>query len=164
MDKLETLLKDHGATLLLFVRQWVPDASDAEDVLQEAVLKYWRSGHFVEENPKYLFACVRNAAMDFLRQNSRRKKRENRTIQEQQRCQEPSLSGPLEQENLRIQIENALGNLSVEQREVVVMKIWGELTFAEIAETLNIPSDTAASRYRYAMARLRQNLSRESII
>ena len=46
-------------------------------------------------------------------------------------------------------------------REVVTLKVWGELTFAEIAETLNIPQNTAASRYRYGLAELRR-LTREN--
>jgi len=39
---------------------------------------------------------------------------------------------------------------------VVTLKIWGELTFAEIAEALEIPANTAASRYRYGLAELRK--------
>jgi len=45
-----------------------------------------------------------------------------------------------------------------EQREVLVMKIWNELTFAEIASALEISQNTAASRYRYALAALKKNL------
>ena len=53
----------------------------------------------------------------------------------------------------------ALDRLPEEQREVLVMKIWNELTFAEIASALNISQNTAASRYRYALAALKRNLS-----
>ena len=52
----------------------------------------------------------------------------------------------------------ALDRLPREQREVLVMKIWDELTFAEIAQVLKISQNTAASRYRYALAALRKNL------
>ena len=44
------------------------------------------------------------------------------------------------------------------QREVLAMKIWNELTFAEIASALEISQNTAASRYRYALAALKKNL------
>jgi RNA polymerase sigma-70 factor (ECF subfamily) len=53
------------------------------------------------------------------------------------------------------QLRNALLALSEEQREVVVMHIWGELTFAQIAEILDASANTVASRYRYALASLR---------
>ena len=55
-------------------------------------------------------------------------------------------------------IEIALGCLPAEQREVLVLKIWGELTFEEIARQLGVPPNTAASRYRYALAALRREL------
>ena len=53
----------------------------------------------------------------------------------------------------------ALDLLPEEQREVLVMKIWNELTFVEIASALEISQNTAASRYRYALAALKKNLS-----
>jgi RNA polymerase sigma-70 factor (ECF subfamily) len=52
----------------------------------------------------------------------------------------------------------ALDLLPNEQREVLVMKIWNDLTFAEIAIALEISQNTAASRYRYALANLKKNL------
>ena len=45
---------------------------------------------------------------------------------------------------------------SGDYREVITLKIWGELTFAQIGESLGIPANTAASRYRYAMTELRR--------
>ena len=51
----------------------------------------------------------------------------------------------------------AVGRLPNEQREVLVMKIWNDLTFAEIASALGISQNTAASRYRYALAALKKN-------
>jgi RNA polymerase sigma-70 factor (ECF subfamily) len=69
------------------------------------------------------------------------------------------LVGPIEQEERRAAVEAALRQLPAEQREVVVLKIWGELSFPQIASTLEVPVNTAASRYRYALARLRATLS-----
>jgi RNA polymerase sigma-70 factor (ECF subfamily) len=56
------------------------------------------------------------------------------------------------------QLEQALRQLTAEQREVIQMKLWENRTFAQIAEALGIPLNTAASRYRYALARLREIL------
>jgi RNA polymerase sigma-70 factor (ECF subfamily) len=53
-------------------------------------------------------------------------------------------------------LQTALGRLPAEQRQVVTLKIWGGLTFAEIAGALDIPANTAASRYRYALEELRK--------
>ena len=56
-------------------------------------------------------------------------------------------------------LEEAVVQLPSEQREVVVLKIWGGLTFAQIAEQLEVPANTAASRYRYALTKLRETLN-----
>ena len=58
-------------------------------------------------------------------------------------------------------IERALRQLPGDQREVIVLKIWCGLTFAQIAEALNVPLNTAASRYRYALSQLEGDLSEE---
>ena len=55
-------------------------------------------------------------------------------------------------------LRDAVQNLSPKLREVVVMKSWGGLTFAEISEALAISPNTAASRYRYALEQLSQEL------
>jgi RNA polymerase sigma-70 factor (ECF subfamily) len=59
-----------------------------------------------------------------------------------------------EEAELAASVETALGALPEEQREVLVMKIWGELTFSQIGQALAISPNTAASRYRYAIERL----------
>jgi RNA polymerase sigma-70 factor (ECF subfamily) len=51
-----------------------------------------------------------------------------------------------------------LSGIPDEQREVIVLHIWGELTFAQIADLLEISANTAASRYRYALAKLRETM------
>ena len=57
---------------------------------------------------------------------------------------------------LILAVRRALARLSDEQREVVVLKVWGGLTFEEIGEQLSISPNTAASRWRYAMEALRK--------
>jgi RNA polymerase sigma-70 factor (ECF subfamily) len=55
-------------------------------------------------------------------------------------------------------LEFALQKLPAEQREVVVLKLWQELTFEEISQICQIPVNTAASRYRYGLDKLRHLL------
>jgi RNA polymerase sigma-70 factor (ECF subfamily) len=62
------------------------------------------------------------------------------------------------EERARI-VTAALRHLPDTHQEVIVLKVWGELTFAEIAATLGIPLNTAASRYRYGLDGLRKHLS-----
>ena len=58
-----------------------------------------------------------------------------------------------------LEANEALSRLPQEQLEVVVLKVWQGMTFAEIAQALDIPANTAASRYRYAMEKLRKWLT-----
>jgi len=139
--------------LVLFARQWTHSSADAEDVVQEAFVRFWRKQHRVD-NRGLLYATVRSIALDFLRRNSRRARRESLAVLESDNSTEPQFEVDDESQQ---QLAAAVARLPNEQREVLVMKIWSELTFAEIAEALGISQNTAASRYRYALAALKKN-------
>src|SRR5205807_215858 len=140
--------------LVLFARQWARSTADAEDIVQEVFVKFWRRNHNIE-NRALLYATVRSIALDFLRRDSRRARRESAAVAETDQAVQPAFE--IEDESQR-ELVAALDRLPNEQREVLVMKIWNELTFAEIASALEISQNTAASRYRYALAALKKNL------
>ena len=140
--------------LLLFARQWVRSPADAEDIVQEAFVRFWRKQHDIA-NRGLLYAAVRSIALDFLRRDSRRARRESTAASETDQTVQPMFE--IEDESQRALVA-ALDLLPNEQREVLVMKIWNDLTFAEIASALEISQNTAASRYRYALATLKKNL------
>jgi RNA polymerase sigma-70 factor (ECF subfamily) len=68
-----------------------------------------------------------------------------------------------EQDDRAAAIDAALQTLPEEQREVLVLKIWGALTFDQIGEALRISTNMAASRYRYALTKLRETLVEEAV-
>ena len=140
--------------LLLFARQWARSTADAEDIVQEAFVKIWRRNHNIA-NRGLLYATVRSIALDVLRRDSRRTRRESAAVSESDQMVQPMFE--VEDETQRALVA-ALNLLPDEQREVLVMKIWNDLTFAEIASALEISQNTAASRYRYALAALKKNL------
>src|SRR5207247_9999293 len=74
--------------LLLFARQWVHSAADAEDIVQEAFVKFWRRNHKID-NRALLYSAVRSIALDFIRRNSRRARREASAISETDEFIEP---------------------------------------------------------------------------
>jgi RNA polymerase sigma-70 factor (ECF subfamily) len=154
-------LDEHGAALVLFARQWTHCQAEAEDVVQDAFVRFWRKGSGARGGPAYLYACVRSVAMDHRRSAARRRRRE-------QFSYAPAASESLFEDaparhERRAAVETALATLPAEQREVIVMKIWGELTFRDIGEVLSIPMNTAASRHRYGMNTLRRLLSEERL-
>lgn len=150
--------------MLLFAKQFSANQADAEDIVQEAFTRYWRSDRRGGGNPvSLLFGCVRWAALDLIRRDSRRRKREalssdyDRTIRD---CH--LFERTVEKAELAENVQRSLESLSDVQKQVVVLKIWGELTFEQIGEALDISANTASSRYRYALSALRRKLGNEN--
>jgi RNA polymerase sigma-70 factor (ECF subfamily) len=143
-----------GPALLLFARRWTNCRADAEDIVQEAFVRFWRRQHSIE-NRALLYATVRSTALDRLRSDQRRARREAAVALDSDEHLEPCFSTADEGQQL---LAAAVERLPDEQREVVILKIWNELTFAEIATVLEISQNTAASRYRYALGALRKSL------
>src|SRR4051812_12006533 len=159
-DRWTVWLDQHIAALILLARQWVSSHADAEDVVQEAFIRFWRSRHRVSEPAAYFYACVKHVALDWQRGRQRRSRREEATARPEA---ETLFASPLEQDERREAIEAALSNLPESQREVLVLRIWGGLSFPQIAAALGISAETAKSRHRYALAKLREQLAEESI-
>lgn len=157
-------LARHGPSMLLLARQVVPLRADAEDVVQEAFVRFWANRGRADDPVAYLFACVRSAALDWRRAGHRRLRREEAAAKPEAPADPaPLFTASAEREERRAAIEAALATLPENQREVLVMKVWAKLTFPQIGQALGVPADTAASRYRYALARLREQLAEELI-
>ncbi len=161
-------IEEYGPRLLLFAKQQSRTHEDAQDILQDCLLKLAskvNSGEF-EGGPaawlSYVYTAIRRQAIDVGRSVDRRKKREELVSEDAVRDEltQPDLwfsseSGETEQREI---LEEKLKEIPESFREVIVMKIWGERTFAEIGDILNISQNTAASRYRYGLEALRKLL------
>ena len=162
-DSWQQCYRELAPKLLLFARQWMPAQSDAEDVVQAAFVRFWKRHQSADrEHYPILFSAVRTIALDQLRGDERRQRRENHPDAPMPREDVPYFdiaADNLDRAELAISIEQALRSLPEEQREVVVLKIWGELTFQEISETLDAPLNTVTARYRYALEKLRTRIN-----
>jgi RNA polymerase sigma-70 factor (ECF subfamily) len=148
----------YGPKLLVYARQCTRTLADAEDVVQEAFVRFWRHQRKLGGEPlPLMFASVRRAAIDLARRDSRRAAREARSEagSENERALFDARAGA---DDRRTAIEAALSRLPAPQREVLALKIWGGLTLEEIGGHLGLPANTAASRYRYALKALRKEL------
>jgi len=103
----------------------------------------------VVDKKAYLFACVRNAALNDSKLGDR-----NTPLEPDSAWFRPPDRDYTGEQNLR----RALEALPNEQRQVMVLHIWGELTFSQISDLLGLSSNTVASRYRYALAKLRDSM------
>jgi RNA polymerase sigma-70 factor (ECF subfamily) len=145
-------LAEHAGRFLLFARQQTCCGHDAEDVLQEALVESWKRTGGRPDNA-LVYATIRRRAIDLARRANRRSARE-------QASESPEFfSGPPEDGEMTALLEREIRKLPDQQREVLTLKFWGGLTFAEVAVALQIPQGTAASRYRLALESLRHTLS-----
>ena len=144
-------LRAHAHRFLLYARQQTRSAADAEDVLQEALVESWRRGGGAEPpDAALVFATIRRRAIDAARRTERRVRREQAGVVEE------FWFAPDASDDAGL--EDAVKALPEIYREVLTLKVWGELTFQQIADTVGIPLNTAASRYRYALEHLRAAL------
>jgi RNA polymerase sigma-70 factor (ECF subfamily) len=155
-------LAENGPRLLLFARGWSNCRQDAEDLVQDAIIRMWHHQAEKDHTPPDLplvFSTIRFCGLNHYRSESRRRKREESVIYLND-FQDVWLDPLLEEDEEAVILREAVQNLSQKLREVVVMKFWGGLTFLQISETLAISPNTAASRYRYALEQLAHELRR----
>ncbi len=162
-------LTENGPRLILFARQQSRSAEDAEDIVQDALVKLVEkldAGEFVggqEAWMPYLFTTIRRLSIDLGRRDDRRRRREDyvggEADNEQKEAFHPWFESESSDDETRQLLEAGIKELPPKFAEVVVMKVWGDRTFAEIGEALDISPNTAASRYRYGLEALKKKLS-----
>jgi RNA polymerase sigma-70 factor (ECF subfamily) len=126
---------------------------DAEDVVQEVFVSLYRSRlslTAVRDLETYLFACLRHAAGRHANRSGKRRRAASAASQ----ANSVAADGA-EPNNMSGDLKAALASLPPAQRQVIALKIDAGLTFAQIGDVLNISPNTAASRYRYALEKLR---------
>ena len=147
-------LHEYAPKFLLFARQQTRCEPDAQDVVQEAVLEATqRLDHNRPPPPALVFATIRRRAIDLARREARRNSRELVTGEA---SSEQWFDTSVEERERAKVIQEAMSKLPEMYREVITLKVWAGLTFAEIATTVGIPANTAASRYRYGLEELRR--------
>lgn len=141
------------------------DESLAQDVLQELFLKLARDASAIanaRSERALILTITRHLALDTLRRTSRREGLHQRWTAELPQWFEPALNHEFEEQQQ--QLTAALAELPEEQRSAVHLHLWEGLGFREIGEMQNLPTQTIASRYRYALAKLRTALQSKPTI
>jgi RNA polymerase sigma-70 factor (ECF subfamily) len=142
----------HAARLVLYARQWAGPAA-AEDVVQEVFLRLLAKPpeDALENEKAWLFTAVRRAAIDEQRSGRRRVIRERRIAALKPDWFERHPGELID----ATAAQEALSAVPLEQREVIVLRIWGKLTLAEISQVLREPVSTLFSRYKTGLAAIR---------
>jgi RNA polymerase sigma-70 factor (ECF subfamily) len=156
---LERLYAEHAQALFAFLMNFTRDEDDTRDVLQEVFTKLARQPELLSgarDLRPFLLRLAHNAAIDLLRRRGTRDKYHERFGAQRVSAFAPD-DNP-DERAFREALSAALGDLPEDQRAVVHLKLWENLTFEQIAEALDIPPNTAASRYRYGLDKLRAQL------
>jgi RNA polymerase sigma-70 factor (ECF subfamily) len=152
-QQLANLIDSYAPALILFARQW---CSAPEDVVQDAFLKLVTQRSSPEDPLAWLYRVVRNGAMDAAKTTRRRQQRELASARPERWFIEPEIDGL----DAQAAIE-ALKELALEQREVIVAHLWGGLTFEQIGALCNCSASSAFRRYTAGIAALRARLGNE---
>lgn len=165
-DELRRWYEQHGAALVAYASSILGDRGRAEDALQQVFFKLLKGKMELAVPAKpYLFRAVRNTALSMMRRSAYQvplddELREGGALEHgsKERYRDSWFEAPTELSYWSSKLESAIRELPPEQSEVLVMRIWGEMTFDEIAAVLDISINTVASRYRYALAKLRERI------
>jgi RNA polymerase sigma-70 factor, ECF subfamily len=156
---LERWYDEHAQALFAFLLSLTRNETDTRDLLQEIFTRLAQRPALLQsarDERAFLLHLAHNLVIDHARRRGTREKNHDRWTAET-----PSwfAAGPnADEPTFRLALAAALAELPDEQRAVVHLKLWEELTFEAIAQTLEIPPNTAASRFRYGIDKLRERL------
>ncbi len=165
---LESVYDSHRQGLYSMALSVTGSRALAEDAIQEGFAKLVRHRNSASGLPvatseglvPYVFMTVRNSAIDLQRKANRQKKLADSLFNGYSPPANHSMSPPqdmLTRERDQI-LRDAIETLPEEQRDAVVLKAFGGLTFEQAAAVLDIPPKTLATRYRRALKKLETRL------
>lgn len=146
---LQQLIDAHGAALKLYARQF---CRAPEDAVQEALIELVKLASHPQGTVAWLFTTVRRRAINIARADSRRRKHQTQAVQEPWFVPAENDFGD------SIDCEMFLTQLPIQDREIVVARIWGDLSFAQIADLVSLPLSTVHRRYQQSLLKLKQSI------
>jgi RNA polymerase sigma-70 factor (ECF subfamily) len=155
LDDLMQTLTPRVPALTLYARQWI-DSASADDVVQEALTRLFCQRSPPDDPLAWMFRTVRNAAIDSGRASSRRRRRERAVAEARQEWFEPGVDALIDARTA----EQALASLAVENRQIVILRLWGDLAWAQIAELMDVGLSTVHDRYGRALKQMREALEK----
>ncbi|MDE3099923.1 MAG: sigma-70 family RNA polymerase sigma factor [Verrucomicrobiota bacterium] len=156
---LRRLYDEHAQALFAFLLNLTRDEADTRDLLQNVFVKLARAPELlnnVRDQRAFLIHLAHNAAVDLIRRRGARERTRETFAAERATLFAPAIDP--DEQTFRAELAAALSELPQEQRAVLHLKLWDGLTFEEIAAALEISANTAASRYRYGLDKLRDRL------
>jgi RNA polymerase sigma-70 factor (ECF subfamily) len=147
-ELLTRLLDEHGPRLVLYAQQW---CSSPEDVVQEAFIRLMRERTPPAHPTAWLYRVVRNLAISASRSADRRTRHEDAAARRRSQWFELNALDQLDSQTVAM----SLDALPIAVRETVVLRVWSELSFEQIAELTETSLSTAHRRYGEGLEMLR---------
>lgn len=165
VDSFNLLLERHQNKVFSYILMLVKDRQLADDIFQDTFLKIIRTikaGAYKEEGKFIQFAMriAHNLIIDHFRKSNRLPMADSVNkdydIMDNVRLSDPSVEDSMVNEQIYADLRKMIDNLPDEQKEVVNMRMYADMSFKEIAEATNVSINTALGRMRYALINLRK--------
>ena len=171
-SSLERLVRRHKNRVFAYILMIVKDKELAEDLFQDTFIKVIntiRSGSYKEEGKfiQWVMRIAHNLIIDYFRKAKRIPLVENRDdfdIFDKVRIPVESIEDRLVTEQIHKDVKKLIDYLPKEQREVLLMRHYSDMSFKDIAEVTNVSINTALGRMRYALINLRKLVQEKDII
>ena len=168
---LAQLIKRHQRSMFTAIYLLVKNRALAEDIFQDAFIKIihtLRAGNYNEEGKfgPWAIRIGRNLAIDHIRKQKRNlviTDSEGNDILSYIQIAEDSREDKLIQYQTEQSIKELVKLLPEEQREVLIMRHWGDMSFKEIADQTGVSINTALGRMRYALNNLRKMMDKQGV-
>lgn len=168
---LEVLIKRHKQKIYSFIYSKVYDKDVAEDIFQDTFIKVIRTlkkGNYNEEG-KFLPWVMRishNLVIDYFRKSNRLPKFDSGEFSIFSVLSDTSLNAEnsIIKEQVEFDVRRLVDELPEDQKEVLLMRIYEDLSFKEISDKTGVSINTALGRMRYALINLRKIIDKHNIV
>ena len=169
---LEILIKRHQARIFNFINSKVQERDTSEDIFQDTFIKVVRTlkgGQYNEEGKflPWVMRIAHNLVIDFFRKNNRMPKVKNTEdfdIFQFITDNSPNAEHSIVQDQVSKDLQKLVQELPEDQKEVLIMRLYRDMSFKEIAENTNVSINTALGRMRYAIINLRKLIDENQIV
>ncbi len=169
---LEQLIHRHKTKVFSYIHMVIKDKQTADDIFQDTFIKViytLKSGSYKEEGKfiQWVMRIAHNLVIDFFRKAKRipvvECQNEEYNILDNLSVYDESIEDRMITEQIHQDIRNMIEYLPAEQREVLIMRHYADMSFKEIAEQTDVSINTALGRMRYALINLRKMIERKEI-
>ncbi len=150
-------LKECEGALYGFLMRLLGNPEEAKEAMQTAVLKAWEARNGLKERSRFrawLFRIAANVAADMMRQRERFMEMVDLPF---------SNADPLVLEEERFRLQRAIGELPERQRMALLLKVYGELKYSEIARVMDLTEGAIKAHIHHALRRLKEALREDEV-